>query len=268
MRITKLGNSLLLGSGVLFTTMVMAEAPPQQHTAAVSPEQPLLASDSHAAHKREHGGQFYQRTELENRWSWNPDGQGSFESELESRIGTDENKLFILAHLHKAESERTGYDISTLYSRTISEFWDLQAGARYRYLPEQPAEQEQVDAVLGLYGLAPYFFETEAYLYAGKDRQWSLGFKTERDILLTQQLIAQPYIEAELVLSDASPYAKKRGINNLELGLQTRYEINKRVMPFIQIAYSYEKGQKATAWQQQTASDQDWQYGLGLKLLF
>ena len=144
----------------------------------------------------------------------------------------------------------------------------MQAGARYRYLAQQPAEQEQLDAVLGLYGLAPYFFETEAYLYGGKDRQWSLGFKTERDILLTQQLITQPYMEAELVLSDASPYAKKHGINNLELGLQTRYEINKRVMPFIQIAYSYEKGQKATVWQQETASDQDWQYGLGLKLLF
>jgi len=54
----------------------------------------------------------------------------------------------------------------------------------------------------------------------------------------------------------------------LQLGVQSRYEINKRVMPFIDVAYAYEKGREATVWQQETSSEKDWQYGLGLKLIF
>lgn len=122
--------------------------------------------------------------------------------------------------------------------------------------------------MLGLHGLAPYFFETDAYLYAGKDQQLSFNLKSERDLLVTQKLILQPYIESELVLSDDSKYARKKGLSSLQLGVQSRYEINKRVMPFIDVAYAYEKGREATVWQQETSSEKDWQYGLGLKLIF
>ena len=59
-----------------------------------------------------------------------------------------------------------------------------------------------------------------------------------------------------------------KGLSSLQLGVQTRYEINKRVMPFIDVVYAYEKGREATVWQQETSSEKDWQYGLGLKLIF
>ena len=91
-------------------------------------------AQAHANHIREHGGQIFQRTELEHRWIWNPDGQGTLKTELESRIGTDENRLFIKGHIHKAESEQADYDIAALYSRAISDFWDVQAGVRYQYV--------------------------------------------------------------------------------------------------------------------------------------
>ena len=144
--------------------------------------------------------------DLESGWT------GNIKTELESRIGTDENRLFIKGHIHKAESEQADYDIAALYSRAISDFWDVQAGVRYRYTERQPEQQEQLDAMLGLHGLAPYFFETDAYLYAGKDQQLSFNLKSERDLLVTQKLILQPYIESELVLSDDSKYARKRFI--------------------------------------------------------
>ncbi len=49
-----------------------------------------------------------------------------------------------------------------------------------------------VDGVIGILGLAPYFFETQAYLYGGENNFWGASFELERDLLLTQKLITQP----------------------------------------------------------------------------
>ena len=41
-------------------------------------------------------------------------------------------------------------------------------------------------------------------------------------------------------------YAQKTGLSKLQAGVQTRYEINKKIMPFIDIAYAYHKGADKT----------------------
>ena len=219
-------------------------------------------------HKREHGGQIYQATEIDSRWLNNADGRGSLKTEIESRIGTDENKLFIKLHADKAESQDADYAAQVMYSRMISDFWDAQIGARYRVDEHHVTDKEQLDAAVGLHGLAPYFFETDAYLYLGADNQVSFSLETERDLLLTQKLILKPYLNLDVVLSDDSAYAQKTGLSSVWLGLETRYEINKKLMPFIDVAYSYEKGNQHTAWQAETGSEKQWWYGAGLRLKF
>lgn len=221
-----------------------------------------------AEHIKEHGGQIYQQTTLESRWLRNNDGEGVLKSELETRIGTDENKIFIKVHADDAESEQAEYDAKVLYSRNVADFWDVQAGLRYRNDQNREVDQDQVDAVIGVHGLAPYFFETNAYLYVGQDNQTSLSLETERDVLLTQKLIVKPYLDLNVVLSDDSSYAQKTGLSTAQLGLETRYEINKKVMPFIDVAYGYKQGREQTAWQMESASDQEWLYGAGIRFKF
>ncbi len=222
----------------------------------------------HAAHLKEHGGQIYQQTTLQSKWLRKDDGQAVLKSELETRIGTDENKIFIKVHADKAESQQAKYDAKLLYSRNVADFWDVQAGIRYRNDPNREVDQDQVDAVLGLHGMAPYFFETDAYLYIGQDRQVSFNLETERDLLLTQKLIIQPYLDMNIVLSDDSNYAKKTGLNSVQVGLETRYEINKKVMPFMDVAYGYNKGVQETAWQKSSSSENEWFYGAGIRFKF
>lgn len=222
----------------------------------------------HAAHLKEHGGQVYQQTTLESKWQRNDDGRGALKSELETRIGTDENKIFIKVHADKAESQQAEYDAKLLYSRNVADFWDVQAGIRYRNDPNREIDQDQVDAVLGLHGMAPYFFETDAYVYIGQDRQVSFNLETERDLLLTQKLIIQPYLDINMVVSDDSNYATKTGLNSVQVGLETRYEINKKVMPFMDVAYGYNKGVQETAWQKASSSKNEWFYGAGIRFKF
>lgn len=242
-----------------------------QHVQAES----LLSGTNHQTHdhRAEHGAQIYAITILDNKWLLNEEGKGTLKSEFETRIGTDENKLFIKAHLDKHESQMAEYEVKTLYSRMISDFWDAQIGTRYRVekveLDQHRKDtEEKLDAVIGLHGLAPYFFETDAYLYAGADQYSGFSLKTERDLLLSQKLILKPYLDLDLVFSDDSKYAKKTGLSNMTAGLETRYEISKKVMPYIDIAYEYSKGNNATPWQTESDSEKGWLYGAGIRFKF
>ncbi|QQN86773.1 copper resistance protein B [Acinetobacter variabilis] len=223
-------------------------------------------------HRKEHGGQIYTRVKLDNKWIKNSEGEGGLQSENELRIGTDENKLFIKLKADKQESRATEYAVQALYSRNISDFWDAQAGLRYRQenlgQPNAGQNIEHVDAIFGFHGLAPYFFETNAHLYLGQDDFIGLELETERDLLLTQKLILQPYVEVDLILKDKAANAKKTGISHAALGLETRYEINKKIMPYLNIAYEYSKGNEKTSWQDASDSEQGGRYGIGLRVMF
>ncbi len=225
------------------------------------------SAPSNDDHLKEHGGQIYQLTRLENAWMVDEDGKGNLGTKLETLIGTDENRLFIEVNSEKPESSDINYDISALYSRNVAPFWDVQAGVRYSE-DKNNRNSNRIDGVIGLLGLAPYFFETQAYLYGGENNFWGASFELERDLLLTQKLITQPYIEADVVFSDDSNYAAKSGLSELKTGIQTRYEITKRIRPFIDVAYQYEKGQKATSMQEATESEKGWKYGAGIELVF
>ncbi|WP_394998920.1 copper resistance protein B [Acinetobacter sp.] len=225
------------------------------------------SAPSNDDHLKEHGGQIYQLTRLENAWIVDEDGKGNLGTKFDTLIGTDENRLFIEANLDKAESNDPKYDVSALYSRNVAPFWDVQTGVRYSEDKNSP-NNNRIDGVIGILGLAPYFFETQAYLYGGENNFWGTSFEFERDLILTQKLITQPYIEADVVFSDDSDYAAKSGLSELKTGIKTRYEITKRIKPFIDVAYQYEKGQKATSMQEATDSEKGWKYGAGIELVF
>ncbi|MEQ1157823.1 copper resistance protein B [Acinetobacter johnsonii] len=225
------------------------------------------SAPSNDDHLKEHGGQIYQLTRLENAWIVDEDGKGNLGTKFDTLIGTDENRLFIEANLDKAESNDPKYDVSALYSRNVAPFWDVQAGVRYSE-DKNNRNSNRIDGVIGLLGLAPYFFETKAYLYGGENNFWGASFEFDRDLLLTQKLITQPYIEADIVLNDNSDFASKTGLSGLKTGIKTRYEITKRIRPFVDVAYQYEKGQKATSMQEATESEKGWKYGAGIELVF
>ena len=227
----------------------------------------LTLSQNHDKHLNEHGGQIYQTTKFSNEWIVDKDGKGSLGSSFETLIGTDENRMFVEANLNKAESNDPNYDVSALYSRNVAPFWDVQAGVRYSE-DKNNRNSNRIDGVIGLLGVAPYFFETKAYLNGGENNFWGASFDFDRDLLLTQKLITQPYIEADVVFNDNSDFASKTGLSELKTGIKTRYEITKRIRPFVDIAYQYEKGQKLTTFQEATDSEKGWLYGAGIELVF
>ncbi|WP_139101153.1 copper resistance protein B, partial [Acinetobacter baumannii] len=83
----------------------------------------------------------------------------------ETGVGTEENKLFVEANGEKAESEDSNYGGSVLYSRNVGDNLDVQGGVDYERLLREDEKQDGWAGGVGLHGMGPYFFETEAYLY-------------------------------------------------------------------------------------------------------
>jgi copper resistance protein B len=62
-----------------------------------------------------------------------------------------------------------------------------------------------------------------------------MSLEAKRDLLWTQKLISEPFVKATVLFKDESKTPQKTGLSHAEVGVQTRYEINKIVMPFLKL---------------------------------
>src|SRR5690606_4587096 len=100
-------------------------------------------------------------------------------------------------------------------------------------------------AVIGIQGLAPYWFEVEASAYLAEGGDVSARFEAEYDILFTQRLILQPRFETGLAASRDRERGIGRGFNDVTLGLRLRYEIKREFAPYIGVTWTRALGETA-----------------------
>jgi len=131
--------------------------------------------------------------------------------------------------LNAGETEEAG--IEALYSRAISPYFDIQAGLAHDF------EGDETFAVLGLQGLAPYWFEVDGALQLSENGDLSAGGELEYDIKLTQRLILQPRTEAEFGFED--------GLQELQAGLRLRYDIRRKFSPYVGVEWTGLYGHEA-----------------------
>jgi len=138
--------------------------------------------------------------------------------------GTDFNKIYF-----KSEGEsvkgNTDSENKLLYSRPFSSFWSYQAGLGY----DTAEKNSQTWGVVGLQGLAPYFFEINADLLAN-DKNVGLQLDGSYDALITQRLILTPLIKLNLYGSNDIKMGIGSGISSGEYGLRLRYEFSRKAM--------------------------------------
>jgi len=166
----------------------------------------------------------YQRDNKDSYFVWDAEGW----------IGDDKNKLWLKTEgeyvLDVTQTERA--ELQVLYSRLITDFWDAQVGIRDEFQPNQT-----LDAVLGVQGLAPYWFEVDAALFLSQDADVLARIKASYEFLFSQKLILQPQIELNFAAQDVSKRDYKRGLSELEAGLRLRYEIIREVAPYVGLEY-------------------------------
>lgn len=157
-------------------------------------------------------------------------------------IGGDWNRFWFKTEGENAVGGRTAEaEFQALYARLIAPFWYLQAGARYDAHPEPT----RTFAVLGVQGLAPYWFEVEATASISNEGETSARLKVEYELLFTQRLILQPLLETNLAAQTVEEHGIGQGFNNLELGARLRYEIKREFAPYIGVSWTRKFGDTA-----------------------
>jgi copper resistance protein B len=155
-------------------------------------------------------------------------------------IGGDEVKVRLEAEGEMLDGDVASSEIRALVSWNISTFWDLQAGIRYDTEPRGLGW-----AVLGVQGLAPYFFETDARVFLSEDGDAALRFEQTFDLLLTQRLVLQPHVEANAYAQDIPELGVGAGLADIEAGLQLRYEFERKFAPYVDVVYERKLGETA-----------------------
>lgn len=144
-------------------------------------------------------------------------------------LGYDLNKLWIKTEFERAGGETEELEIQALYGRAIHPYWDLQLGLRTDLEPEP----ERHWAVLGINGLAPYFFEVDASLFVSEDGDSALRIEAEYELMLTQRWALTPEMEVDFYGENNVEYLQGSGLASAEFGLRLRYEIRREFAPYI-----------------------------------
>ena len=164
------------------------------------------------------------------------EGKSLSYSEVQGWAGTDAHRFWVKSEAESLNGDNAfeELELQALYSRPISTFFDAQIGLRRDFEPS-PARDY---AVLGIQGLAPYWFEIDLASFISDNGDVSFRAEFENDILLTQRLILQPRIEANFAVHEVKEFSKERGLTDFNAGLRLRYEIIREFAPYIGVAWN------------------------------
>ena len=171
--------------------------------------------------------------QLEGRIGDNPD---SVRWDGQLWAGTDENRLWIKSEGRvdrNGDGRMTDGDQEYLYDTPLTRSFDLQAGVR----TDLDSGPTRTWAALGLEGLAPYFFDLEPTLYFSDGGHYAFRLNASYDLLLTQRLVLQPQIELNAYSRTDRGRGVGSGLSDLDTGLRLRYEITRKVAPYVGVSY-------------------------------
>jgi copper resistance protein B len=166
--------------------------------------------------------------------------------EVQGYVGKDLNKFWFKSHGEALTTESEAeMEFQGLYSRAIGPYFDIQGGIRYDLAYQGSGNKSRGFAVIGLQGMAPYFFHIDGGMYISEDGDLSASVEAEYDLLFTQRLIGQPVFETKVALQDAPEWGVGSGINNIGLGFRLRYEFARKFAPYIGINWERKLGETA-----------------------
>lgn len=160
--------------------------------------------------------------------------------EAQGWIGTDMDKFW-----WRTEGETKGprleqSEFQALYSRNIATFFDAQIGLRHDIRPDA-----RTYAVVGVQGLAPLFFETEAHAFFGFEGDVLLRLRQSFDLRLSNRLVVQPLVELDVYATREPERLIAPGPAIIETGIVTRYEVTRRVAPYVAVMFERRLGESS-----------------------
>ena len=259
-------RALLLGIAVAWPALAAAQVPPVSPPPAEDHshhQMPAPAADDHAAHQAPpaavtlppfippltdadraaafpdvhdtmaHDDDALNYFVLFDQFEWQSGSGDALGWDTKGWIGRDRERLWFRTEGEREGSRLAHAEAQLFYGRAIARWWDALVGVRQDARPG--AAQTWVG--VGLQGLAPYWFEVEATAYVSTAGQTHLRLKSEYELLVTNRLILQPLVEANLYGRADRPRGLGAGLSGVEGGLRLRYEFRREFAPYVGVTW-------------------------------
>jgi copper resistance protein B len=202
---------------------------------------PAVMAQARRLLQAEHGGGVFSMVRAETLEYRRAGGHDGYSWDAEAWVGGDINRFVAKTRGEGGEDGLEGAELQALYARAVGPYFNLQAGVRTDLEPRPRRSY----AVIGVEGLAPYWFEVEGHAFVSEKGEVSARFEADYDILITQRLILQPDVEIELSAQDVPELGLGAGLTEWEAGLRLRYEIRREFAPYVGISYTRKVGDTA-----------------------
>jgi copper resistance protein B len=178
--------------------------------------------------------------------------------------GYNLNKLWLRTEgtITKGKTEEGNAEL--LWGHAISPFWDSMLGFS-RDLASGPSRNW---LALGVQGVAPYEFETEATLYLGPSGRTAFRFKTSQEWLFTQRLILTPELEMNFYGKNDPSHNLGSGLSDGAISLRLRYEVSRKFAPYVGVKSQRTFGKTASMAEAEGASVSQQSLVAGIKVWF
>jgi copper resistance protein B len=189
-------------------------------------------------------------------------GETDYDWDAQGWVGGDENRLWVKSAgtLGRGPDQA---DVQVLYSHAVSEFWDVQAGVRQAVAPAA-----RTYGVLGVQGLAPYWFGIDAAAFLSDQGRLSARLEGNYELVLTQKIFAEPYAVVRVAGAKDAKLLEGSGITDTEAGLRVRYEFSRHIAPYVAVAWTHRYGETARLWRAAGGETDEASLRAGLRLLF
>jgi copper resistance protein B len=205
-------------------------------------------------------------------YAWPDKGEEeSFVWDFEAWYGGDFNRVYLKTEGENAQGDGAGAEfeyLDLLYSRLVSDFWELQGGIGYQGGLGNNDHPERFHAVITLQGLAPFYIETDLALRISEDGDAWVQLEAEHDVRLTQRLYLQPRAELVAAGSEVGEFHMGEGVNSLNAGLRLRYEVTRKLAPYLGAYWEKNYGDTADMARAHGEPTEDTGLVMGLSLFF
>ena len=176
-------------------------------------------------------------------------------------IGTDFDRLWWSTEGERFGSDFEDAEFTILYGHYARRFWDVVVGVRYEI---EPVSQSYL--TFGIMGLAPYWLEVELFGVVSDNGRASVRLEAETDLFVTQRLILEPLVHFDALIVDDPALGLEAGTRTFEFGFLTRYEIRRKLAPYLSLEWVSE--QESVVGAPDHPDLEGFRLGLGARLIY
>ncbi len=192
-------------------------------------------------------------------------GKDGYAWDAQGWYGGDIDRLWVKTEGESRFGESPEHaEVQALWSRALDPWWNLQTGIRQ----DLGAGPDRTYAVVGVQGLAPYWFEMGGALFLSNKGDVTTRIEAEYDQRLTQKLILQPAAELNFSAQDVPELGIGSGLSTAELGLRLRYQFVPEFAPYVGVKYERAFGDTADFRRARDEKAGGWNFLIGIRSWF